>query len=90
MTHKLVTAFKLSKKDDFDKNSNTSLAASLSPRELQIVCQIAKGSSNKVIARELGIADTTVKIHVQHVLRKLNLSSRVQVAVFANVERLCP
>ena len=34
-------------------------------------------------ARELGIAETTVKIHVQHILRKLNLSSRVQAAVFA-------
>ncbi|MFZ4054655.1 MAG: response regulator [Polynucleobacter sp.] len=90
MTHKLVTAFKFSKKDNLANNTSESLAASLSPRELQIVCQIAKGSSNKVIARELGIADTTVKIHVQHVLRKLNLSSRVQVAVFANVERLCP
>jgi DNA-binding CsgD family transcriptional regulator len=44
---------------------------------------IARGDSNKLIARELDIAETTVKIHVQHILRKLNLSSRVQAAVFA-------
>lgn len=55
--------------------------ASLSPREQQILRRIALGDSNKEIARVLGIAETTVKIHVQHILRKLNLSSRVQAAV---------
>jgi len=44
---------------------------------------IAKGESNKLIARGLDIAETTVKIHVQHILRKLELSSRVQAAVYA-------
>jgi two-component system nitrate/nitrite response regulator NarL len=55
--------------------------ASLSPREREILDLIARGDSNKLIARELGIAETTVKIHVQHLLRKLNLDSRVQAAV---------
>jgi two-component system nitrate/nitrite response regulator NarL len=58
-------------------------AASLSPREQQVLEQIAQGASNKEIARALDIAETTVKIHVQHILRKLGLSSRVQAAVFA-------
>ena len=56
---------------------------SLSPREREILLLIARGDANKVIARELHIAETTVKIHVQHILRKLNLSSRVQAAVVA-------
>ena len=56
---------------------------SLSPREREILQLIAQGASNKEIARALAIAETTVKIHVQHILRKLNLSSRVQAAVFA-------
>ena len=43
--------------------------------------QIALGASNKEIARTLDIAETTVKIHVQHILRKLGVSSRVQAAV---------
>ena len=55
----------------------------LSGREREILALIARGDSNKLIARELDIAETTVKIHVQHILRKLNLSSRVQAAVFA-------
>lgn len=55
----------------------------LSPRERQILTFIARGQSNKEIARELDLAESTVKIHVQNILRKLNLSSRVQAAVFA-------
>ncbi len=55
----------------------------LSPREREILTLIAKGQSNKQIARELDIAETTVKIHVQHIFKKLDLSSRVQVAVLA-------
>lgn len=61
----------------------------LSPREREILLLIARGDSNKLIARELDIAETTVKIHVQHILRKLGLSSRVQAAVFATSQRLC-
>lgn len=57
--------------------------ASLSPRERDILRGIARGASNKEIAREHGIAETTVKIHVQHVLRKLDVSSRVHAAVIA-------
>jgi len=55
----------------------------LSPREQQILALVAKGASNKEAARELGVAESTVKIHVQHILRKLALSSRVQAAVWA-------
>jgi two-component system nitrate/nitrite response regulator NarL len=57
--------------------------AQLSAREREVLVCIARGDSNKVIARQLDIAETTVKIHVQHILRKLQLSSRVQVAVYA-------
>jgi two-component system nitrate/nitrite response regulator NarL len=55
----------------------------LSPREREVLQEIARGASNKEIARTLDIAETTVKIHVQHILRKLGLSSRVQAAVYA-------
>ena len=55
----------------------------LSRREQEVLEQIALGASNKEIARTLSIAETTVKIHVQGILRKLGLSSRVQAAVYA-------
>ena len=55
----------------------------LSAREREILALIGRGESNKAIARLLDIAETTVKIHVQHIFRKLGLSSRVQAAVYA-------
>ena len=55
----------------------------LSPREREILAFLARGASNKEIARGLDVAESTVKIHVQHILRKLNLTSRVQAAVYA-------
>lgn len=60
-----------------------SALALLSAREREVLALVACGDSNKVIARKLDIAETTVKIHVQHILRKLQLSSRVQAAVYA-------
>lgn len=55
----------------------------LTPREREILCHVAEGQSNKVIARNLGISDGTVKLHVKAVLRKLGLHSRVEAAVMA-------
>jgi two-component system nitrate/nitrite response regulator NarL len=55
----------------------------LSPREKEIIVKLARGDSNKEIARELNLSESTVKIHVQGILRKLNLASRVQAAVYA-------
>ncbi|MCA1855540.1 response regulator transcription factor [Massilia oculi] len=55
----------------------------LTPREREILACLARGESNKLIARVLDLAESTVKIHVQNVLRKLGLTSRVQAAVLA-------
>lgn len=65
-------------------------APALSPREREIVACLTRGASNKEIARELSIAESTVKIHVQHILRKLELGSRVQVAVWAIEQGIVP
>lgn len=62
---------------------------SLTNREKEVACQIAGGHSNKVIARELGIADSTVKLHVKSILKKLSLSSRVEVAVMITKQDNC-
>jgi len=55
----------------------------LSPREREILSHIARGDSNKEIAQLLNLADSTVKIHVQNIFKKLNITSRVQAAVYA-------
>jgi two-component system nitrate/nitrite response regulator NarL len=71
---------------DSKRNTPESLLNQLTAREREILAHLAQGESNKAIARALNISQETVKLHVRHVLAKLNLSSRVEAAVFA-VER---
>ena len=63
--------------------------AELTPREREILCHLAEGQSNKVIARNLGISDGTVKLHVKAILRKLDVHSRVEAAVLAVENSVC-
>lgn len=95
MMNKLVAAYRGTRKDApgigaaLPPAVNAGRAmASLSPRERDILRGIARGASNKEIGREHGIAETTVKIHVQHILRKLGVSSRVHAAVIATEQGL--
>ncbi len=55
----------------------------LTDREKEILALIAKGMSNKLIARELDIVESTVKVHVKHLLRKLKLRNRLEAAIWA-------
>ncbi len=78
LTQLLVTSLR-------DKNRPTSLTeAGLTEQEGRILEHLIEGKSNKLIARDLGIAEGTVKVHVKHVLKKLNLRSRVEAAVWAD------
>ena len=72
------------RKDTRPKDSDQ---AGLTEREREIVELIAKGMSNKLIARELDITEGTVKVHIKHLLKKLHLRSRVEVAVWATNNR---
>ena len=63
---------------------------SLTAREREILQYLAQGMSNKAIARELEISHDTVKLHVRHILSKLNLTSRVEAAVFAVERKMAP
>lgn len=83
MTGKLVNAFRQGGDGGAAPAAPDALAG-LSPREREILAAIGRGASNKEIARTLEIAESTVKIHVQHLLRKLDVASRVQLAVIAN------
>lgn len=80
MTAKLVAQFRAPAPAAAPRHDD---APRLTAREREIVQGLARGESNKEIARDLGVAESTVKIHVQNILKKLNLASRVQVAVYA-------
>ena len=80
MTNKLVMKLRC---DSYHSTAAAPDIESLTPRERQTLAWLARGVSNKEIARALDLAESTVKVHVQSVLRKLNIKSRVQAAVFA-------
>lgn len=79
MTLKLVSLLQAGPRD----SAPVKLASQLTARELEILDHVVRGLSNKAIARELAISHDTVKLHVRHILSKLNLTSRVEAAVFA-------
>lgn len=58
-------------------------AANLTEREMAILKCLAVGKSNKLIARELDIMESTVKVHIRNLLKKLKFRSRVEAAVWA-------
>lgn len=66
-----------------EKEKDEDLYDSLTPREKEILAWLTKGISNKEIARFLSVSESTIKLHVQNILRKLNLHSRVQAAIYA-------
>lgn len=65
------------------KPTHEDAASDLTERELQVIHRIAEGMSNKMIGNELGIAESTVKVHVKHILGKTGLRTRVEAAVWA-------
>lgn len=81
IAHKLADSLRTAPKD------NVAVAevspGKLSPREREIIVMLAHGASNKEIARVLNLSESTIKIHVQGILRKLNIAKRVQAAVYA-------
>ncbi|WP_028357796.1 response regulator [Brackiella oedipodis] len=66
-----------------DPQKKTMGPDALTKREKEILHWLAMGSSNKEIAKGLQISESTIKVHVQNILKKLQLSSRVQAAIYA-------
>ena len=77
MTAKLVASFR---QVEVPTESNSK---KLTPREREMLAQLSLGLSNKEIARKLDVAESTVKIHLQSILKKLELNNRVQAAIYA-------
>lgn len=81
IAHKLANSLRAPQKDNVHAADIS--PDKLSPREREIIVMLAHGASNKEIAQTLDLSESTIKIHVQGILRKLNLSKRVQAAVYA-------
>ena len=75
LTDGLINAVKQDFEPDYELSDLTS-------REKDVLQQIALGCSNKIIARKLDIAESTVKVHVKRLLSKMNMKSRVEAAVW--------
>lgn len=80
LSAQLAEVLAMSLRED-DKSQGRNLEA-LTRREQQILKYIAEGLSNKLIGRKLDIAEATVKVHVKHLMKKLNFRSRVEAAVW--------
>lgn len=80
ITRRLISAFTHAAKPASELSPQ---AATLTPRELDVLRLIARGQSNLEIARELVIEESTTKTHVAHILLKLGLRDRVQAVIFA-------
>lgn len=71
-------------------HGSEALACPFSIREQEILGALAEGVSNKHIARRFDIAESTVKVHVKHILRKLNMNNRTQAAIWVKSCRPVP
>lgn len=83
MTAKLVEQMRRPVQSPAPRAGDAGAGEALTAREHEIVRELARGASNKEIARALDLAESTVKIHVRNILRKLKMTSRVQVALYA-------
>ncbi len=77
-----MAASKMMQQVQTDHNKHEKQAR-ISPREMEVLALIARGFGNKKIAAELFISERTVKTHVTHLLEKLELSDRTQLAIYA-------
>ena len=69
---------------------NGALAAELTPRQLDVLAYLAQGQSNREIATELGLSESTVKVHVNRILKTLQVKNRSQAALTANGMNIAP
>jgi DNA-binding NarL/FixJ family response regulator len=70
-----------------EAESNRPELAELTPREVEVLNLVGTGCTNREIAKELYITEGTVKTHVTHILNRLNLRNRSQIAIYANCAR---
>jgi two-component system, NarL family, nitrate/nitrite response regulator NarL len=73
---------------DFGESALGTKEANLSRREMDVLCCLMAGYSNKLIARQLDLSEATVKVHVKAILRKLKVGNRTQAAMWGTARRV--
>ena len=81
--HRNGTSFRKGRELSQVDSSSESVFSPLTPREVEILDCVARGNSNKEIARLLSISDQTVKNHITSILRKLAVNDRTQAVIYA-------
>lgn len=71
-------------KDKLEKESVSRQLTQLTPREQDVLRSISRGATNREIAEQLYISEGTVKTHITHILRRLDLRNRAELAILAN------
>jgi two-component system nitrate/nitrite response regulator NarL len=85
MTGKLLAGFR-----DADRRALPAVEDVLTPRERQVLAHLSTGATNREIATALVISEHTVKTHVRHILRKLEVANRAEAAAYATRHGLAP
>jgi DNA-binding NarL/FixJ family response regulator len=88
MAAKLITEFATLARRETDERSEQVPAPKLTEREMEVLKLVAKGSSNRDIAKQLFISENTVKNHVRNILEKLQIHSRMEAVMVAVREKL--
>jgi NarL family two-component system response regulator LiaR len=76
--------------EEMRRSSAPNATDQLSKREIDVLTALARGRSNKEIAKDLSIGEETVKTHISNILSKLQLADRTQAAIYALQRRLVP
>jgi DNA-binding NarL/FixJ family response regulator len=83
VTRRLLSEFARHLPDPHHKTADYGRVESLTPRERELLVEVARGLSNAEIAERLVLSEATVKTHIGRILAKLGLRDRVQIVVFA-------
>lgn len=67
--------------EDPPQDEDSSIVANFSPRQVEVLSRLWRGLSNKMIAYELSMCESTVKVHIRHIMKKLNVNNRTQVVL---------
>ncbi len=79
----IYSRFRQNQADEAEHNTPSASIATLTPREYETLTYLARGLNNKLIAREMGLTEGTVKIHVKAILSKLKVETRINAAIIA-------